>query len=185
MKLSRSLGDLLLVQTGWFVCVLSGAAGSPWIGPAGAAVAIAAHLAWTQRGERGAELRLIALLGLLGIALDALQVRIGTLRFPATQAGVLGLPPWFLALWLMFPILFRSALAWLRTRPWLAAGLALVGGPLSYRGGAALGAIELGDPEWAALVSIAVVWAFYLPIALAVTSRAVHRANAARQRCAG
>ncbi|MGE0443252.1 MAG: DUF2878 domain-containing protein [Gemmatimonadales bacterium] len=72
-------------------------------------------------------------------------------------------PPWILVLWLQFGTVLRHALRWLRSRP-LAALLGAVGGPLSFRAGEALGAVDFGDHRLRSLAALAAVWAFAMPL---------------------
>jgi hypothetical protein len=163
----QKLWDFVLLQVGWLACVLGGASGNAWIGPAVAALFIALHCGWiATAGTRGRELRNVLLFGLAGCLIDAVQVRCGVLCFPADTFTVAGIPPWLAALWFLFPILFHSAFTWLHGRPLLAALLAAIGAPLSYRAGAALDALQLGSQEWASLTSLGLAWALFLPLAL-------------------
>lgn len=163
----RKILDFALLQVGWFACVLGGAAGNGWIGPASVLAFVAAHVLWIAPREiRWIEVRNVVVLGVVGSFLDVLQVRAGVLCFAQSEWTVLGIPPWLAALWFLFPILFNTTFEWLHGRPWLTAFLALVGAPLSYRAGAALDALEIGANTWASLASLAIVWAVYLPGAL-------------------
>jgi hypothetical protein len=163
----RSVCDFALLQIGWFACVLGAAAGDTWTGPLVAVGLIAVHCGLvTAAGARRRELRNVAVWGLAGCVIDAVQVRLGVLCFPPGTLTLAGIPPWLAALWFLFPILFHSSFAWLHGRPLVAALLALVGAPLSYRAGVALGALDLGRDEWASLLCLGLAWALYLPVAL-------------------
>ena len=163
----RKLLDFSILQAGWFVAVLGAAAGNEWVGPVAVVAFIALHILWIAPvAKRRTELSNVLVFGLAGCVIDAVQTHFGVLRFHDGTFTIAGIPPWLVALWLLFPILFNSAFEWLHGRPWLAAALALVGGPLSYRAGVAMDAIYLGSDEWASLTSLGVAWAIYLPVAI-------------------
>ncbi|HEY7775386.1 MAG TPA: DUF2878 domain-containing protein, partial [Kineobactrum sp.] len=101
---------------------------------------IALHLVLVPR--RLAELRQLAVLGGLGIAVDAGLSLSGIFVFPG---GVL-VPLWLCCLWLAFATTLGRSLAAFGPRPWLAA---LAGGivvPLNYFAGSRMGAVEFGLP---------------------------------------
>ncbi|MHC4513101.1 MAG: DUF2878 domain-containing protein [Planctomycetota bacterium] len=173
----RALIDFALVQVGWFACVLGGAAGEGWIGPVSVGALLAIHLAAvTPPGSRGVEIRNVVVLGLIGTAIDCIQVQLGVLRFAGAAAvtgeggaagGVLwGLPLWMAALWFLFPILFNTSLAWLHGHPALAPLLGLVGGVLAYVAGESLGALTFGSERAWSIAAVGVAWAAYTPAAL-------------------
>jgi hypothetical protein len=67
------------------------------------------------------------------------------------------------ALWANFAATLNVSLGALRARPWLAALLGGLGGPLAYWGGAGLGAMRLVEPLPALLV-LAAGWAALTPL---------------------
>ena len=75
-------------QIVWFVCVYGAAEGNPWVGPLSAAVLLPINLRFTP--HRGAELRLWALAGLVGLLLDTALRTVGWVAFPAAGGGSVG-----------------------------------------------------------------------------------------------
>jgi len=127
------------------------------------------------------EALLISLAVLVGFCFDSLLLASGWVSFSsgglggdwglgtgASPGGTWGpvLPPlWLTALWANFAITLNISLVSLQTRPWLAAGLGLVGGPAAYWGGAQLGAMTFLDPS-AGLLALALGWAILTPVLL-------------------
>jgi hypothetical protein len=152
-------------QIGWFVAVLGAAAGHPWWGLLAALPIAAIHFMLDTARMR--EARRLAAVAALGLASDSLMGWSGVLRFEAPWPGAEALPvapPWLVGIWIMFAGTFGTTLKWLSARPWLAAGLGAVLGPLAYGAGARLGAAAVGEPVWANLLVLAGVWAVLTPL---------------------
>jgi len=138
------LVNFVAFQAVWFICVYGAAGGRPWIGPAAAAVLLPINLLFCPRP--GAELRLWAVAGLLGLFLDTILGSFGWIGFPAATApggAVLLAPLWIVTLWVAFGSLLNSSLTWLAGRPGLTILLSAVGGPLSFWSGARIGATSV------------------------------------------
>jgi hypothetical protein len=160
--------NALLFQAGWFACVLGAAQGLPWIGAIIAVLVIGWHLSRAADPRR--EVALIAAAGVLGLVFETLLVQSGWVRFDSGMlvAGVA--PYWMVALWAIFATTLNVSLRVLRSRLGLAAALGAVGGPAAYYGGAQLGALELATAG-AALMTIAVGWAVFVPALLGAARR--------------
>ena len=154
-----TLINLALYQVGWFACVLGAAGDRPWAGAGLALVLVAVHLALVR--DRRREAKLLAAAGVLGLAVDSLQLNLGVFTYPSGTPLAGLAPPWILVLWLQFATLLHFGLRWLSGRYALAAVLGFVGGPLSFFGGERLGAIQFSSPL--AYLALAVVWALAMP----------------------
>lgn len=172
--MTRSLATFVALQIGWFACVLGGARGAPWLGPAVVAVLVGAHLAASDAPRH--ELAAVAAVALLGTAADSLQSRLGLLVFAGATGGPAGwlAPPWIAALWAHFATALRGPLAALDRRPLAAAGLGAIAAPPSYLAGARLGAVTLHPEVWPSVAAIALEWAILLPLALRLANRPPH-----------
>ena len=151
--------NFLLYQVGWFACVLGAASGRTWAGAGLALALVAVHLVLVRDRAREATL-LLAAAG-LGLTLDSLQLNLGVFRYPSGSPLAGLAPPWIVVLWLQFATLLHFALRWLSGRYLLAAVLGLLGGPVSFWGGARLGAIEFASPL--AYLVLGCVWAVAMP----------------------
>lgn len=167
-------------QLCWWGCVLG--AGTPY-----AVVAVAFTVAWValhlaRSSQRRAELRLVLLATALGVVVDSALVGVGVMHFPeAVRLGPLPTPLWMVALWTGFATMLLSTL-----RPvvssWPAAFLfGLVGGPVSYLGGARLGPLAISPPVPTSLVVIGVAWG----IAMLLLAAAVRRLTTTTTTTAG
>lgn len=161
-----ALGNFVVLQACWFCCVLGGARGWPWLGPAAVAACLAAYMAGSPAPAREASLAACA--GLLGILLDSALAAAGVLRFPpdAPQIGLV--PVWMIALWMIFATTLYTSMRWMAGRYALGSLIGAAAGPLSYLGGARLGAVELGPSPDAALAVVALEWAVAMPALLAL-----------------
>jgi hypothetical protein len=161
--------NLLAFQIGWFACVLTAARDLPWLGTGIALLIVAWHV--RRLPDPPAELRLVFLIGLLGLLLDSLPVLLGLIDY-ASGMLIAGLPPhWIVAMWLLFATLPNISLRWLAGRPALAALLGALGGPLAYYAGVALGAAQFSAPLWQPLTLLAVNWAIAMPLIMMLAVR--------------
>lgn len=157
-----------LGQAGWFACVLSAAHGHAWLGEIAVLLLLAAHL-WRVAQPRQ-ELNLIVTVALIGAVWETVMVHLGWLTYP-DGAGPGGLAPlWLLALWGLFAAQFNTTYRWLKTRMFAAVLLGMVAGPLSFRSGAALGALRFAKP-WPAAFALACGWGILLPVVVLLSRR--------------
>ncbi len=168
----RTLASFLGVQVSWFSCVLGATHGAPWIGPCVVVLVLALHLrqlvAWRH------ELVVLLLATLVGFLVDSALVGAGLL----TIAGWHVAPPWLVALWPSFASTTgdRGLLAGLSAKPWLAAIVGALGGPLAYASGARFGALALAPT--AGVVAIGLVWAAVVPALSSSARRSGYRRSA-------
>jgi len=158
----------VLGQAGWFACVLGAARGQSWIGIAVVAVLIAVHLLRVPRPlEEG---KLLVSVMLLGGIWDSGLVTAGLLTYPHGTLSEVLAPAWILALWVLFAAQFNTTYQWLKHRLVAAAMLGAVAGPLTFRAGAALGALRFAKP-WPAASALAIGWAVLLPLVVILSRR--------------
>lgn len=148
----RTWFNALWFQSTWFCAVL----GREPLLPATLAL-IGLHLLLVPR--RLSELRQLALLGGLGMAVDSGLSLLGVFRF----SGDVLLPLWLVCLWLAFSATLGRSLAWFGARPWLAGVAGGIAFPLNYFAGSRLGAVEFGWPLWQSLLLMALIWSLMLP----------------------
>lgn len=117
------------------------------------AIAIQLGLAPAPRAEF---VRVVALT-LLGTAVDTVLIRLGT--YTPVGYGGFFCPIWISLLWANFATTVPVSLHWLQGRPYLAAGLGAVAGPLSYAAASRLGAAEVHEPAFPRYALLAAVWA--------------------------
>ena len=164
----RLLANFVVFEAAWFACVVGVAHGVPGWGTAAIVAAIAWHVAICERPA--AELALVAASCAIGLTAETVVVATGHVAYPSGQP-VAWLPPyWLVALWGEFAIALNVTLRWLRGRPLLAAVLGAILGPLSFIGGARLGAARFVDAT-AALATLAVLWAIIMPLVTAIAPR--------------
>ena len=151
----KNLINAGLFQLGWFACVLGG--NSLWLLLAGGA--LLAHLLWVSRSL--AQVRLIAVVCVLGSTVDGLLLNAGVFAFK--QAGVL-IPFWLVLLWALLAITLNHCLAWTAKPLWRAILLGAIGGPLSYYAGQRLGAVQFPMGLWPTLLGLSLLWAGLFPL---------------------
>ena len=145
----------------WFAAVIGAGHGLVWPGVA----ATMLFATWRVAGSahRVVELKLIAVALLLGFALEDIWVRFGLIRYAAPWPEPAH-PAWLLALWAAFGLTVVPLFRYLHGRPWLAALLGALGGPLAYLGAArGWNAVLLPSRPWPSLLALAVGWAAAFP----------------------
>ncbi|MEJ8568661.1 DUF2878 domain-containing protein [Elongatibacter sediminis] len=157
-----------LFQVGWLACVVGAAGGYPQAGVLAVAVIAALHLTLAARASR--ELAVLAACALLGGAFDSIVLATGWVIYPNGEWIPGAAPYWIIAMWVLFGSTLNLSMGWLRGRPWVSALLGAIGAPLSYLGGARLGAMTLVEPV-AAMTLLAVGWAAMLPVLVRLASR--------------
>ena len=81
-------------------------------------------------------------------------------------------PVWIVALWMGFALTLNHSMAALKTRPWAAVALGVIGGPLAYLVAQnAWQAVTLSQPAWQPLAALALAWGALTPALLALGTR--------------
>jgi hypothetical protein len=162
------LRNVLLFQACWFVCVLGGAWGLPWLGPIAALGVIAVHLRDAPRP--GPEALLITVAAVTGALWDGQLAGHGWVEYDSGVVARWLAPVWIIAMWASFATLLNVSLRWLHNRFGLALLFGAVGAPFAYLGGAALGAARFPD-QMIALAAIGAGWALILPLLVTLARR--------------
>jgi hypothetical protein len=163
---ARTTGRLLnyaLYYVGWAAAVGSAARGRPWAALAWSAGLTLVHVVLARR--RGDEAVLAVRLAALGLGIEALLAAPRFVDYPCGQP-VDWLPAgWILGLWAQLATTLRFSLAWFAGRYALLAALGAVAGPLAFRAGELVGAVEL-PRGMLSLTALAAAWAVALPLAM-------------------
>ncbi|CAN7610187.1 DUF2878 domain-containing protein [Caballeronia sp. LjRoot31] len=155
-------------QLGWFACVLSAARDVPWMGVATTIVLLAVHLARVERPLQ--EFKLLVSVLVVGAIWESVPVATGLLVYPNGVVFPGIAPDWILALWALFAAQFNTAFGWLKQHMLLASVLGAIAGPMSFRAGAALGAVRFAQP-WPATILLAIGWAILMPVMILLSRR--------------
>lgn len=172
--------NFVAYQAVWFAVVASAGHGRAALGMGAAALFGAVQLALSRR--RLNDLRLMAAAVCLGIMIDGTLRAGGWLRYAAPEPAFPphGAPVWILCLWAAFALTLTRSLAWLMRRPWLAALLGALGGPLAYASAArGFAAVEIAPPAARALGGLALGWGAALGVLAYLARRGQASAAAA------
>lgn len=149
----RKWFNALWFQTTWF-CVVLGRDDFLVV----TVCLLAVHLLLVK--AEAAELRLLALVGGMGMAVDAVLSATGIYQFD----GDILVPLWLCALWLAFATTTTRSLSFLGSSPFLTAAAGAIFIPLNYWAGQRLGAVEFGLPLLTTLLIVSASWAVMLPV---------------------
>lgn len=163
--------NLLCYQAAWFALVLSAAAGEAWLGVTLGWAIVALHL-WLVRSR--AEQVLVASAVGLGLVIESVLVSSELVRYASPRVTLPWLPPfWILTLWAVFAITLRHSLRWLQGHLGMATAVGAIFGPLAFRVGEALGAVQFAPERGASYLALAVAWGAAMPVLMAVARRPV------------
>jgi hypothetical protein len=153
---------LVAYEAAWFITVIGAGHEHAWPGLLAVAMFAAWRLCTSER--RLLELRLTALALGLGLLLDGGLAYTGLLVYAAAWPAGFA-PAWILGLWFAFALTIVPLFGYLQGRPWLAAALGGIGGPLAYLGAASgWQAVRFTPPAWHALLWLAIGWGVALPL---------------------
>lgn len=166
--MNAKANNFIMFQLGWFGCVLSAAAGYPWLGVLLAMIIVLRHV-W-QANDSRAELKLIISAMLVGALWDSLLVWQGWLIYSSGTLVSFIAPYWIIVMWALFATTLNLSLHWLKQRLWLAILFGAIGGPLAYLGGEKLGAVQFTEVTTALLV-LSLGWAIATPLLSRIAQR--------------
>jgi uncharacterized protein DUF2878 len=155
--------NLVLYQATWLTCVAGAGHGLWWPG-----LIVLALFAVLQLGPgpwRRADACLLAGVSLLGFVIDSTFAQIGLMQFEAPVPWPGLAPAWMVVLWSSFALTLNHSLAFLQTRPVLAALLGGIGAPMAYWA-ASSGWHALSFPRGvpSMLAATALAWALLMPL---------------------
>lgn len=161
--------NFVAFEIGWFACVLGAARHQARLGLAVTALILLGSVL-LARGAWPRQLLLLLLVALIGFVWDSALSYAGLTAYAGSFFGRLLAPAWIVALWALFAMTLDVSLRWLQGRTVIAMVLGAIAAPLSYYGGARLGALTLPHPV-AALWAEAVGWGTMLPGLLLLARR--------------
>lgn len=167
------LKNLVLFKLGWIACVGFAAAGQPLLATVSVAVVVTVHLLGVSLAVK--EAVLLASAAVIGLAWESLLVGSGLLSYPGhTEMAPLA-PYWIVAMWVLFATTINHGLRWAK-KHWAVAAIAgLLGGPMAFYSGAAMGAVEFSNTALA-LAAIGAGWAVLLPLLIWISDTIIDSA---------
>lgn len=176
--LMRIIASACAFEVGWTGAVLLASRGAPALGAVVAAMVGGFQIWLRGPGRRLAEARFVLGASVVGVVADAGLMLGGVLRFYDGRGASPEFLIWIFALWINFASMINTCLRWLRRRWWLSAALGAIAGPLTYYGGAKLGAVTLSSPPTVSLLAVAVEYAVLVPVMVWAAERYADRPHA-------
>lgn len=164
------LPNMIAFQVTWLAAVGGAGRGCWWCGP----LALAAFAAWQLPISRlpRADGVLMLIAGGVGFVVDTLWVWLGLMEFAQPGSWPRAAPVWIVSLWMGFALTLNHSMGLLKSHPWAAVALGVIGGPLAY--GVADGAwqaVALSQPTWQPLAALALAWGVLTPGLLWLATR--------------
>ena len=175
----RKILNFALFQAGWFAAVLLAAHGRPVAAFLAAGAAVGANL-WLFSSDRAGDMRILLAVALIGFSIDTVHLHAGVFALVGAPFFPHLCPLWLAGLWALLGTTLRGSLNWLVGRYVLSALLGAVAGPLSYVGGAKLGAATLPAERTFSLAALALGWAVAMPLFIWLAHKSRFLGGAAR-----
>jgi len=157
---------LLAYEAVWLCTVAFAGSGLAWPGVVAAMLFVGWRL--LESRERRVECVLLIVALLLGASMESLWIGRGWIAYASTWR-MLSVPAWILGLWACFALTVLPLFGYLRGRPWLAAVVGGVAGPLAYSAAEhGWHAMEFIAPVWRGWCAIALGWSVALPLLVAL-----------------
>jgi hypothetical protein len=155
--LKSNLLNLVLFQAGWWATLLTAYHNtSLTVLFVGIAILIAIQFKYVVPAKRRARETLFCIgLACFGFLFDSIFYFVGILEFTSSM-GLLA-PLWLMGMWLLFPMTIGYSFAWLNKKYALAGVLGAIGGPITYKVGAAFDLVDING--LASLLIYALYWA--------------------------
>jgi hypothetical protein len=168
LSTARAIGNFVLFQCAWFIAVIGAAHDLAWLGVSAIALVCAWHCAISMRAKP--ELLLILFAMLIGAVWESALVGAGLMHY--THGTLIdGLaPPWIVGMWALLAITLNVTMRWLKRRWLVAAVMGAIAGPLSFMGGARLGAATFTGGIHTT-IALAIGWACLMPLMMWLSDR--------------
>ena len=153
---------MLFYQATWIAAVAGAGSGYWWPG----VVSFLLFSTWQLAVSRWprADIALVFAVGLLGFVMDSTYLQCGLMHFSTMVPWPQLAPVWMTMLWTSYALSLNHSLAFLQTRPALAAVLGAVGAPLAYWvAGSAWHALDFGARPVLTAAVTAVLWGVLMP----------------------
>lgn len=163
-RLKFLIFNLLGLQFTWAACAYGATHNWPLLGVYVGIGYIFLHFIFVEEHLR--DLKIILVVGIVGITLDILNTHFNVVSFASSDLSTFIIPYWLIILWLVFALMIPHSLYWLKSNMAVATIAGAVGGSLSYLLGHNLGAITLAEPTIVSYIVYFVEWGVLFPLSL-------------------
>lgn len=161
------IGQIACYNAVWLICISTASHDKVWLGffYALGFLAIQFHLHWRANHKLRHLLVFTLSLSILGGFIDSLMFSLNVFIFKARLYDLTIVPPFLMAIWLSFSVMFYSILkSWFKKYA-LISCCSLIGFPLAYYFGSQLGAAAVGF-GYLSYIILGIIWAVTLPLLL-------------------
>lgn len=157
-KILNALG----YQSVWFLTLLGASKGYFWLGFCFSVLFASIMLGFG--GKAKADIRIVMIGLVLGIAIDSLFAASGWIEYAMPWSFVSMAPLWIIALWLSFSFTLNHSMSFLRDNTLVATLFGLLGGPLAYWcADRVFNVIEYGTDISFVMIGLGLCWALVIP----------------------
>lgn len=172
MNNSFKIGNAIIFQIGWFICILTNNAISLGFTLLFIICNFFCIHFLTKTLSLKTEIFWLLICLTLGFSCEMVFFNSGILYQADSNALEQGLqlpPIWLICLWAMFAVLMRSSLTFVFSKPFISCGLALLVAPCNYYAGASLNSqVDIGLPLLLNLSWLGAIWALVMGCLIAI-----------------
>tara|TARA_Y100001970_G_scaffold278593_1_gene384509 strand:+ start:195 stop:716 length:522 start_codon:yes stop_codon:yes gene_type:complete len=166
----KKIFNILGFKISWWACVFGATSDFVYIGPFLMLLFLIIH--FYLNSPNPAEIKLVIIFAFLGTLIDSMMAYSGILTYNGIyKQGIIIAPLWITAMWCGFAAMVNHSMAWLKGR-WVHS-LLLGGflGPVAYKAGEGLGAINFNKDQVEVTITLAIVWGLSMPLIYWVNDR--------------
>ena len=168
----KKVFNILGFKVSWWACVFGATSDFIYLGPVLMLLFLITH--FYLNSPNPAEIKLVIIFAFLGTSIDTMMAFSGLLSYNGLYGeSIIIAPMWITAMWCGFAAMVNHSMAWLKGR-WIQS-LILGGilGPVAYKAGQGLGAINFNGDQFHVTIMLAIVWGLSMPLIYWVNDRLV------------
>ncbi len=168
----KKIFNILGFKVSWWTCVYGATSDFVYIGPVFMLVFLIVH--FYLNSPNPAEIKLVISFAIIGTLIDTMMAFSGLLSYNGLYGeGIMVAPMWITAMWCGFAAMVNHSMAWLKGR-WIQSFiLGGILGPIAYKAGEGLGAINFNAGQLNVTIMLAIVWGLSMPLIYWVNDRLV------------
>ena len=159
----KKIFNILGFKVSWWACVFGATSDLVYIGPMMMLIFLIIH--FYLNSPNPAEIKLVFIFAFLGTLIDTLMAYSGMLSYNGLYGQEIIIAPlWITAMWCGFAAMVNHSMAWSKGRWVLALLLGGFLGPVAYKAGEGLGAINFNNDQLEVTIMLAIVWGLSMPL---------------------
>ena len=166
----KKLFNILGFKVSWWSCVFGATSEFVYLGPVLMMLFLITH--FYLNSPNPAEIKLVIAFAFLGTLIDTMMALSGMVTYSGLYGSdIIIAPLWITAMWCGFAAMVNHSMAWLKGRWVQSFVLGALLGPVAYKAGEGLGAIQFNGENLEVTIMLALVWGLSMPLIYWVNDR--------------